>query len=73
MHADHGNPSHHQRAIEFLAGESQVPVDEVARLYEDARAELAVGARIRTFLGIFAFRNVRKVLRQRSRGKRPPA
>ena len=57
--------SHHERAIESLARESQVPVDEVARLYDDARAELEVGARIKGFLGIFAIRNVRKLLRQR--------
>jgi hypothetical protein len=59
------NRSHQQRAIEGLARESQVPVNEVAQLYEDARAELEVGARIRGFLGIFALRNVRKMLRQR--------
>lgn len=59
------NRSHHERAIEFLAGESQVPVDEVAKLFEDARAQLEVGARIRGFLGIFAIRNVRKLLRRR--------
>jgi len=57
--------SHHQRAIEHLARESQVPVGEVARLYDDARAELEVGARIKGFLGIFALRNVRRMLRQR--------
>lgn len=57
--------SHHQRAIERLARESQVPVNEVAQLYEDARTRLEVGARIRGFLGIFALRNVRKILRQR--------
>jgi hypothetical protein len=56
---------HDQRAIERLARESQVPVNEVARLYEDARARLAVGARIKGFLGIFALRNVRQMLRQR--------
>ena len=67
------NESHHQRAIESLAEESRVPVNEVARLYEDARAELEAGARIRSFLGIFAFRNVRKTLRERSGGKRPGA
>jgi len=65
--------SHHQRAIESLAEESRVPVNEVARLYEDARAELEAGARIRSFLGIFALRNVRKTLRERSRGKVPAA
>jgi len=61
--------SHHQRAIEVLAAESQVPVNEVAQLYEDARAELEAGARIRNFLGIFALRKVRKTLLERSRGK----
>jgi hypothetical protein len=59
--------SPHERAIELLARESQVPVDQVAQLYEDARAQLEVGARIRGFLGIFAIRNVRKMLRQRKR------
>lgn len=66
MYADHSKESRHQRAIEFLAQESQVPVNEVAQLYENARAKLEVGARIRSFLGIFAIRNVRKMLRQRS-------
>lgn len=61
--------SHHQRAIEVLAAESQVPVNEVAQLYEDARAELEAGARVRSFLGIFALRKVRNTLRERSRGK----
>jgi hypothetical protein len=56
---------HHQLAIERLARESQLPTNAVAQLYEDARAKLAVGARITSFLGIFAIRNVRKVLRQR--------
>jgi len=56
---------HHQRAIERLARQSQMPVDEVAQLYEHARAELEVGARIKGFLGIFALRNVRKRLLQR--------
>lgn len=59
------NRSHQQRAIEVLARESQVPVNEVAQLYEDALARLEVGARIRSFLAIFAIRNVRKMLRQR--------
>ena len=65
--------SHHERAIESLAEESQVPVNEVARLYEDARAKLETGARVRSFLGIFALRNVRKTLRQRSREEPPGA
>ena len=56
---------HQQRTLEFLAREAQVPVSEVAVLYENAHAELAAGARIRAFLGIFAMRHVRKLLRQR--------
>lgn len=56
---------HQKHAIERLARESQLPVSEVARLYEEARAKLAAGARIKAFLGIFALRNVRKMLRQR--------
>jgi hypothetical protein len=59
--------SHPQQAIELLARESQVPLDEVVRLYHDARAELERGARVRGFLGIFALRNVRKALHQRSK------
>jgi hypothetical protein len=43
--------------------------NEVARLYEDARAELEAGARVRSFLDIFALRKVRKTLLERSRGK----
>ena len=56
---------YHQRTLERLAQESQVPVSEVSRLYEDARARLAVGACIKGYLGIFALRNVRKMLRER--------
>lgn len=55
----------HQRTIEHLARESQLPVDEVAQLYDNARAELEAGARIKGFIGIFAIRNVRRLLRQR--------
>ena len=71
MYADHSKGSHQQRAIEFLAQESQVPINEVAQLYEDERAGLEVGARITGFLPIFAIRKVREMLRRRSAGKRP--
>lgn len=71
MFPDSSKESHHQRAIEFLARESQAPVSEVAQLYETARAELEVGARIKSFVGIFAIRNVRRALRQRSKNSRP--
>jgi hypothetical protein len=71
MYADQSKSSHQQRAIESLAQESQVPIGEVARLYEDEWAELEVGARITGFLTIFTTRNVREMLRQRSTAKRP--
>jgi hypothetical protein len=64
--------SHHQRAIEFLAHESQLPINEVTQLYEDELADLSVGARITAFLGILTFRKVRERLRKRSTGKRLP-
>jgi Protein of unknown function (DUF3562) len=65
MPADRSNDSHHQRALERLAREAQVPASVVARLYEHVRAELEMGARIKGFLGILALRKVRKILRQR--------
>jgi hypothetical protein len=73
MHPQPDKKSLQQRAIEFLARESQVPVDEVARLYRNEWAELEDGARITGFLAIFTTRNVREMLRRRSTGKRSPA
>ncbi len=73
MNLQPGEKSRQQHAIEFLARESEVPLDEVARLYEDERAELAVGARITGFLPILALRKVRALLRRRSVGTRPRA
>jgi hypothetical protein len=70
MHAERNRQSAQQRAIESLARESRLPSREVARLYEDERAELGVGARITGFLPIFAIRNVRAALRQRATGRR---
>lgn len=57
-------------AIEFLARESHVPVGDVEQLYVHELAKLAVGARINSFLSIFAIRNVRKMLLNR-RGTKP--
>ena len=54
-----------KRIVAFLALESQVPIDDVAKLYERERAELAVGAHVTKFLHIFAIRNVKKILRKR--------
>jgi len=54
-----------QAIVALLAEESQLPVDDVAKLYEHEHATLAVGADITKFLHIFATRNVREILRQR--------
>jgi uncharacterized protein DUF3562 len=69
MYTDYSKGSQQQRAIEFLARESQVPINEVARLYEDERAGLEVDARITGFLPIFAIRKVRELLHRRSVAK----
>ncbi len=56
------------RVVAFLAEESHLPVADVARLYEDERAGLALGAHITKFVHIFAFRNVQEILRKRALG-----
>jgi hypothetical protein len=73
MHAEHIIQSHQKQAVEFLAHESHVPIDDVAQLYGDELAKLEVGARIKGFLPIFAIRRVRDVLRQRGTVERPVA
>jgi hypothetical protein len=63
----------HQRAIEFLAQESHVPIDVVTPLYRAEWAKLAIGARITAYISILTIRNVRRVLRQMGYGQRVPA
>ena len=60
----------HKRIVAFLAQDSDVPIADVATLFEHGRAELAVGARITTFLNIFAICHVQVILRMRSSDKR---
>lgn len=73
MYPQPGKKSRQERAIELLAQESKVPVDEVARLYRNEWAALEDGARITSFVAILTTRNVREMLRRRSIGKRAPA
>lgn len=68
MVVQQGKQSNQKLTLEVLALESKVSVDEVARLYEDERAQLEAGALITSFLPIFAIRNVRETLRRRSSG-----
>lgn len=72
MYAEHSKPSHQERAVEFLAQESHVSIDDVARLYENELAKLAVGAHTTSYLPIFAIRKVREMLHQHSTGKLAP-
>ncbi len=53
------------RIVALLAQEAHLRVDDVAKLYEHERAELAACAHVSKFVHIFATRNVQEVLRQR--------
>ena len=64
MHAQDKEPDQ-ARIVAALAAESRWPIDEIATLYEHERAELAVAARIPSFLHIFAIRNVQEIVRRR--------
>ncbi|WP_341678022.1 DUF3562 domain-containing protein [Niveibacterium sp. SC-1] len=59
-------PPDQSRIVAFLAKESQVPLADVARIYEAERAELALGARVTKYLHIFAIRNAQEILRKQS-------
>jgi len=55
----------HQRAIEALAHEAQVPIEDVCQLYAREWAAIAAGARITQFLPLLTLRQVRAILRHR--------
>ena len=59
-----------RRIVASLSAECNVPLGEMAALYERERAELARGARITKFLHIFATRRVLEIVRERGLGKR---
>jgi len=54
------------RIVASLAVECDMPIGEMAVLYEHERAELAQGARVTKFLHIFATRKVLEILRERA-------
>jgi len=54
-----------RRIVAFLAADFQLPVDDVAKLYEEQRRALCVGAHSLKFVHIFATRHVEEILRQR--------
>jgi hypothetical protein len=52
-------------AIESLAAELHVPIDEVRKAYQAQLARLRSGARIPDFLEVFAMRKTRAAFRRR--------
>lgn len=63
----------HDRAIEALACQAQVPIEHVAQLYARELAVLTVGARISGFLPILTIRKVRELLRRNRHAVHDPA
>jgi hypothetical protein len=61
-----------QRIVASLALECQLPIDEMAAIYEHARAELAAGASVTKYLHIFAVRNVLEAMGRRTRDAPSP-
>ncbi len=49
----------------LLAAKHQLPLEDVAKLYDHEHAALAFGAHITKFLHVFATRNVQDILRMR--------
>ncbi|MCE9641394.1 MAG: DUF3562 domain-containing protein [Betaproteobacteria bacterium] len=70
MHGQHLQHAHQELAVEFLAQQSHVSIDEVTRLYASECSRLQVGAHILGFLPILAIRNVREMLHQRKAANR---
>ena len=68
MVAKYDTQSPQYPAVEFLAKELHMPVDDVASLYGKELAKLTIGARVTAFLSIFAIRNVRRGLHARKTG-----
>ena len=72
MNTEHSTRSDQDLAVEFLARETLLPVGDVEQLYVNEMAKLVIGAHVKSFLSIFAIRNVRKLLIERSVAKLVP-
>lgn len=60
-----GTTARYEPAIEALAYQEHMPIEDVAQLYKRELALLTMGARITHFLPILTIRKVRDLLRQR--------
>jgi hypothetical protein len=67
------NSAAHEGAIEALAREAHVPIEQVAQLCAREWTVLTAGARITDFLTILTTRKVREILRQGHHPVRTPA
>lgn len=56
-------------AVESLAQQYGLPIEVVSRLYEGAKAELTMSARVTNFLHIFVVRQVQDALRRHTAGR----
>lgn len=65
MKLKQGEQSDWSHAIEQLAQELEMPIDYVAVIYGAELERLKANAKFMAYVYIFAFRNTRKVLRQR--------
>lgn len=63
-------PGRHQAAIEALARETESEPAYVRELYDQALAKLEVNAKVRSYLGVLASRDVRRTLHA-ARAKKP--
>jgi hypothetical protein len=67
------NSAAHEGAIEALAREAHMPIEQVAQLYARELVVLTAGARITSFLTILTTRKVREILRHGRHPMRAPA
>ena len=64
MSVEYSRESLRDPAVEFLARELNVSIDDVSDLYTKELAKLEVGAHIPAFISIIAIRHVREILRR---------
>ena len=65
MSVEYSNESLCEPALEFLARELNVSIDDVSDLYTKELAKLEIGAHIPAFIPVIAIRHVREILRGR--------
>lgn len=62
---NHPESEKHERAIESLASEADLPIEEVRSVYEAELKKVKHGARVDDFVATLAHRRARHVLKRR--------